>query len=99
MLFRSAAEQHNVLLENRSQEMSKLQEETKLKLSKSLEVALAYKSRLATEEQRKQSLKRLQNRWVELTRQLELCSFFDFSRKRRIREEIRLITANLQTFQ
>ena len=95
----AAAEQHNVLLENRSQEMSKLQEETKLKLSKSLEVALAYKSRLATEEQRKQSLKRLQNRWVELTRQLELCSFFDFSRKRRIREEIRLITANLQTFQ
>lgn len=92
-------EEQNLQLKNKSNEISKLQDDTYSKLSKSLEVALSYKNRLAIEDQKKQTLKRLQKRWIELTKQLELCGFFEFSQKRRIREEIKLVTANLRTFQ
>jgi len=95
----AASEQKNAELEQKSEDLKQLQEETTSKLTRSLEVAVAYQSRLNAEEQRKESLKRLQKRWDDLQLQLDRCGLFEFSRKRKLKEEIQLILSTLRTFQ
>ena len=92
------SEQRTVQLEHKNEEIQQVQEDISQKLNKTLQIALAFQTRLDAEEQRKRTLEKLQQRWEELQKQLDRCGFFDFSKKRILREELEQVLKTLRLF-
>ncbi len=85
------SEQRVQHLEIKTSEVGSLAENLQLKFNQSLQIALSYKNALQTEQSKRVELDALIARMKELLQELESCRFYEWGRKKMLREEVQKI--------